>query len=81
MLGSEHVQRQIVELTTGLAVKGINIGELRGVRVPIVEKDLQEEVCRDLSVIHEAVESCRRRLKEARSTHGLLLLVAMSPRS
>jgi type I restriction enzyme S subunit len=43
VLESEFVQRQLKKLTTGLAVRGINIGALRKVRLPLPDPAQQVE--------------------------------------
>ncbi len=81
MLGSRCVQRQIAELTTGLAVKGINIGELRRVVVPMTDRDHQAELCREVAAIRDAIEGCERRFGATRSIHATLLRAATDVRS
>lgn len=51
MLESSFVQRQIASFITGLAVQGINIGELRRVIIPIVERSEQDELVKEISEI------------------------------
>jgi restriction endonuclease S subunit len=45
------VQNQIVSRTTGLAVKGINIGELRKIQIPLPTRSKQDAIAEQLSTI------------------------------
>jgi len=80
MLGSRFVQTQIAEYTTGLAVKGINIGELRRVVIPMTNKDQQVELYREVAAIQSVIKGCDQRLYEARAMHVMLLRAAMEVR-
>jgi len=81
MLGSRYVQKQIAEFTTGLAVKGINIGELRRVVIPMTGKEHQAELCREVAAIRSLVEGCEGRLAESRTMHATLLRAVTEGRS
>ena len=73
MLGSRYVQRQIAELTTGLAVKGINIGELRRILIPMTDREHQVELCREAAELETTIDACERRFEQARMMHRTLL--------
>ena len=65
MLESSYVKRQIAQLTTGLAVQGINIGELRRVQVPMVDKALQSELVEEVVALRAAIRAAVRREGES----------------
>jgi type I restriction enzyme S subunit len=67
MLESTFAQRQIAAFTTGLAVKGINIGELRRIQVPIVSFDEQHELVREVGEVRTAIQSLTARRRQAGS--------------
>jgi hypothetical protein len=73
MLGSRFVQRQIAGFVTGLAVKGINIGELRQVLVPIADRRQQVALSREVAEIRLAVERCDARFEAAKKLHAVML--------
>jgi len=73
MLSSSFVRRQLTEFTTGLAVQGINIGELRKVLVPIAGRDQQEELVHEVAEIRIAIERCKERLEASRAVHRAML--------
>ena len=73
MLGSRFVQRQIAGFVTGLAVKGINLGELRQVRVPIADFDQQVALSREVGEIRVSIDRCDVRFAEAKKLHGEFL--------
>jgi type I restriction enzyme S subunit len=54
MLESRFVQDQIVSRITGLAVKGINIGEVRKIQIPLPPKSKQDELASKLELLTEA---------------------------
>jgi type I restriction enzyme S subunit len=65
MLESSYVQRQIATFTTGLAVQGINIGELRRVQIPLVNSSLQAELVQKVVVIRQAMSAVSARRQQA----------------
>ena len=73
MLESSYVQRQIAAYITGLAVKGINIGELRNILVPMVERTEQDELVREISDIREKQNSLDNRIRKSTRLKELLL--------
>lgn len=73
MLGSRFVQRQIIAFTTGLAVKGINIGELRQVMVPITDREHQVELMHEVAAIRKALEAGDQRLEALSAMHAAML--------
>jgi type I restriction enzyme S subunit len=54
VLESRFVERQIQSRITGLAVKGINIGELRQIQIPLPARSKQDEIAGKLSAISAA---------------------------
>jgi len=62
ILESNYVQRQITAKITGLAVQGINIGELRKVKIPIPKLIIQEEFASECIAIRRAQERCTRNI-------------------
>jgi len=60
ILESNYVQRQITAKITGLAVQGINIGELRKIRIPIPDLKIQEQFASECIAIRSAQASCAR---------------------
>ena len=73
MLESTFVQRQIAAFTTGLAVKGINIGELRRIQIPIVSPGEQEEVVKEVIAVRAAIRDIDNRLAQAEMLRTALL--------
>lgn len=73
MLESSYVQRQIASFITGLAVKGINIGELRRVIVPVASRSEQDELVREISEIRTRQTSLNERVEMNSSLKRLLL--------
>jgi len=73
MLESTFVQRQIAAFTTGLAVKGINIGELRRIQIPIVSPDEQRELVREVIAVRAAIQDIARRLVQSERLQKALL--------
>lgn len=65
MLESSYVQRQIATFTTGLAVQGINIGELRRIQIPLVESSLQAELVQEVVAIRKAMAAASVRRQRA----------------
>lgn len=65
MLESTFVQRQIVAFTTGLAVKGINIRELRRIEIPIVSPGEQQEVVKEVIAVRAAIREIEERLERS----------------
>ncbi len=73
MLESTYVQRQIASFITGLAVKGINIGELRRIIIPVVGRTEQDELVREISEIRARQISLNERVVMNSSLKRLLL--------
>ncbi len=65
MLESTFVQRQIAAFTTGLAVKGINIGELRRIQIPIVSPEEQQEAVKEVVAVRSAIRDIEKRLVQS----------------
>jgi type I restriction enzyme S subunit len=65
MLESSFVQRQIAAYTTGLAVKGINIGELRRIEIPMVNESKQAGLVSEVMEIRPAIAAANRRRADA----------------
>jgi len=64
MLESTFVQRQIVAYTTGLAVKGINIGELRKIQIPILPLEEQRKVAHEVIELRAAMQNISERISQ-----------------
>ena len=62
VLESNYVQRQITAKITGLAVQGINIGELRKIKIPIPDLKIQEEFASECTAIRNAQICCARNI-------------------
>ena len=73
MLESSYVQRQIAAYITGLAVKGINIGELRRIVVPMVERTVQDEFVREINEIRKKQNTLENRIEHITSLKKILL--------
>ena len=73
MLESFYVQRQIAAYTTGLAIKGINIGELRRIVVPMVERTEQDELVREIDDIRRKQRTLENRIEHITSFKKILL--------
>ena len=73
MLESFYVQRQIAAYTTGLAVKGINIGELRRIVVPMVKRTEQDELVREIDDIRRKQRTLENRIEHITSFKKILL--------
>lgn len=65
MLECTLVQRQISTFITGLAVKGINIGELRRIQIPIVSSEEQQEVVQEVIDVRAAIRGIEKRLAQS----------------
>jgi type I restriction enzyme, S subunit len=66
MLSTRDVQRDIASRVTGLAVKGINIGALRQVLVPIPPIERQKELALEFETIERALEAAQSALDHIR---------------
>ncbi|HAM21425.1 MAG TPA: restriction endonuclease subunit S [Actinobacteria bacterium] len=73
VLESTFVQRQIVAFTTGLAVKGINIGELRRIQIPIASLKEQQEVVQEVVAVRVATQEIDKRLAQSEKVRKALL--------
>jgi len=73
MLESTFVQRQIAAFTTGLAVKGINIGELRRIQIPMVSPEEQQEVVKEVIAVRAAIQGIEERLDLSKTLRKALL--------
>lgn len=67
VLESRFVERQIQSRVTGLAVKGINIGELRQIQIPLPSRPKQDEIAEKLSTISSAQKAAAANLVQVRS--------------
>ncbi len=73
MMESVYVQRQIISRSTGMAVRGINIGELKKVKVPLVDRQRQDIVSDQLSQIRQSILTTQSRYRNAKEIHRTLL--------
>jgi type I restriction enzyme M protein len=67
VLESRFVERQIQSRITGLAVKGINIGELRQIQIPLPSRSKQDEIAGKLSTISAAQNAAAANSVQVRS--------------
>jgi type I restriction enzyme S subunit len=67
VLESRFVERQIQSRITGLAVKGINIGELRQIQIPLPSRPKQDEIAEKLSAISTAQKAAAANSVQVRS--------------
>jgi type I restriction enzyme, S subunit len=67
VLESRFVERQIQSRITGLAVKGINIGELRQIQIPLPPRPKQDEIAEKLSTISSAQKAAAANSVQVRS--------------
>ncbi|KFB75799.1 MAG: EcoKI restriction-modification system protein HsdS [Candidatus Accumulibacter cognatus] len=77
LLQSADVQAQVDLQTLGQAVKGINIAEVRRLRVPVPPEDEQKRICQLLEQIHSAWQASAKYrdkllLQKAGMMHDLL---------
>jgi hypothetical protein len=73
MLESNHVQRQIKSKITGLAVQGINIGELRKIEIPLLTRDDQDKVSDQLLHIRNSIKEIEKHLSLSKEFKRQLL--------
>jgi type I restriction enzyme S subunit len=73
MLRSTLVQTQIAASITGLAVQGINIGELRRIRIPIVERERQQELVSEVIAIRDSIRAEQDRRDALRLVRSTML--------
>jgi type I restriction enzyme S subunit len=78
MLESGFVQAQITRRVTGLAVKGINIGELRRVLIPTPDLDTQIDHARVLSALSQQIEASMANLASAMAARSCLREVVLA---
>lgn len=76
MLESADVQQQIARFTTGLAVKGINIGELRKLQIPMLPEAEQTLLVERVRKLRGAAEDVGSRLSELRAIRSSMISVA-----
>jgi type I restriction enzyme S subunit len=67
ILESRFVERQIQSRITGLAVKGINIGELRQIQIPLPSRRIQDEIAEKLSTISSTQKAIAANLVQIRN--------------
>jgi type I restriction enzyme, S subunit len=73
MLESNHVQRQIKSKITGLAVQGINIGELRKIEIPLVDRTDQDKVSHHILQIRNIIKEIEEHLDLSRDLKRQIL--------
>jgi type I restriction enzyme S subunit len=66
LLESRFVQNQITSRVTGLAVKGINIGELRKIQIPLPPRPKQDAIAEQLGEISKAQTAASNMSKQQR---------------
>jgi len=78
MLESNHIQRQIKSKITGLAVQGINIGELRKIEVPILSREEQDKVSDEILQIRNSIKEIEKHLELSKDLKRKLLNSSLS---
>ena len=73
LLESRFVQNQITSRVTGLAVKGINIGEIRKIQIPLPPRQKQDAIAEQLGEISKAQTSASIMSKQQRSLMSIML--------
>ena len=73
MLESSYVKRQIAAYITGLAVQGINIGELRRIAVPIAKRAEQDKLVREIDRIRQKQSALEIRINNCSDLKRILL--------
>lgn len=76
MLESADVRQQIARFTTGLAVKGINIGELRKLQIPMLPEAEQTLLVEQVRKLRGSTEDVGSRLSKLRAIRSLMISVA-----
>jgi type I restriction enzyme S subunit len=66
LLESRFVKQQILSRITGLAVKGINIGELRKIQIPLPSRSKQDEIAEKLGAIANAQQAAKEKSRQQR---------------
>ena len=77
-LQGPSLQQQIQDHTRGQAVKGINIGDVRKLQVPLPTRSEQEGIARALAFIDECHRANRRELEESRRVKSALMSVLLT---
>jgi type I restriction enzyme S subunit len=77
-LQSEASQRQIQDHTRGQAVKGINIGDVRQLRLPLPGREEQEKIVAFFQSMASYDEQNRLELAALRSTKSALMSVLLT---
>jgi type I restriction enzyme S subunit len=67
VLESRFVEQQIRSRITGLAVKGINIGELRQIQIPLPSRPKQNAIAEKLATVSAAQDAAAERSKQQRN--------------
>jgi len=67
ILESRFVERQIHSRITGLAVKGINIGELKKIQIPLPSRQKQDSIAETLGIISTAQQASAEKLGQERN--------------
>jgi type I restriction enzyme S subunit len=67
VLESRFVEKQIQSRITGLAVKGINIGELRKIQIPLPARRKQDAIAQQLDSLTEAQTAASNNSKHLRT--------------
>jgi hypothetical protein len=67
VLESRFVERQLRSRITGLAVKGINIGELRQIQIPLPSRPKQNAIAEKLAAVSAAQKAAAEKSKQQRN--------------
>lgn len=77
VLESSPLKLQIRSHTTGLAVQGINIGELRRLRVPMITKAQQDRIADAIEITRVARQAAADRLRDSVALRSAILRAAL----
>jgi type I restriction enzyme, S subunit len=78
MLESNYVRRQIKSKITGLAVQGINIGELRKIEIPILSREEQDKISDQILQIRNTIKEIENHLAASQKLKKQLLNKSLS---
>ena len=77
LMESSYVQRQIRSRITGMAVQGINIGELKKIRLPLIPRQDQDSVAVQLLRIQQATSLLNDRQGKTKRLYAYFLSNAL----
>lgn len=81
VLESRFVENQIQSRITGLAVKGINIGELKQIQIPLPPRRKQDEIAEKLSTVSLAQQAIAVNSAQVRSVRAASIEILLGSHS